>query len=216
MPRKDIPVGTRFGMLTVEKELPRRTFGRSNTKARMFLVKCDCGNEKEVRGTCLLSGTTTSCGCLHRKQLSQRNTTHGKSNTRLFQIWKGMVSRCRYDYHSNRHYRGKGIRVCAEWLNDFTAFSKWATENGYNDLLSIDRINGNGNYEPSNCRWIPRAEQMLNISTNRRITAFGKTQTLAEWSRETGIDRRIIGNRIDRLHWTPEKALSTTNKGKHK
>lgn len=211
MPRKSIPVGTRFGMLTVVKELPRRTIGRSNTTARMFLVKCDCGNEKEVHGTNLLSGKTTSCGCLHKKQLSQRNTKHGKSKTRLFQIWRGMVSRCGYDYHSNRHYYGKGVRVCAEWLHDFTTFSKWATENGYSDSLSIDRIDANGNYEPSNCRWIPRPEQTWNISTNRIITAFGKTQHLSAWARETGIERRVISQRIDKLHWTPEMALSTTN-----
>ena len=207
----------RFGRLLVVKELPARMFGRTKkVRARMFLVHCDCGNETVVRGTSLTSGQTTSCGCLHREMLAKRNTKHGRSHSRLFGIWRGMIARCKYNTPNNKRYCGRGIAVCKEWADDFSSFSKWANDNGYADSLSIDRIDVNGNYEPSNCRWVSMREQMGNLSTNRKITAFGKTQTISEWARETGIDRRLIGNRIDKLHWTPEKALSTKNTQKGK
>ena len=211
--RRTIQNGSRFGRLTVVRELPTQLVGKSKVRTRMFLVRCDCGKEKAVRGISLTSGNTTSCGCLHKELLAKRNQKHGDSSTRLFRIWKAMIARCKYDTPRNRRYCGRGIFVCAEWKTDFAAFRDWALAHGYSDSLSIDRIDVDGNYEPSNCHWIPMSEQTLNISTNRRITAFGKTQTLAEWSRETGIDRRLIGNRIDRLHWTPEMAL-TNKKGK--
>ncbi|MBO5939647.1 MAG: hypothetical protein J6R18_00430 [Kiritimatiellae bacterium] len=127
-----------------------------------------------------------------------------------------MVERCTQNRERYKHYHGKGIRVCDEWRHDFTAFRDWALKNGYSDKLSIDRIDVNGNYEPSNCRWVTLRQQMNNRTTSVRITAFGETLTIAEWVRKTGINEGTLRTRLYRLHWTPEKALSTTTNKRKK
>ena len=155
-PLKDLK-GHRFGRLTVVDRLPtvnRRT---------MWLCKCECGNETIVDSQNLRTAHTQSCGCLHREMLSKSSTTHGNSKTRLYGIWNHMKTRCYVkSYHAFRHYGGRGITVCDEWANDFQAFYDWAMSHGYRDDLSIDRIDVNGNYEPSNCRWATQKEQVSN------------------------------------------------------
>jgi hypothetical protein len=98
--------------------------------------------------------------------------------------------------------------MCAEWKDSFLAFYKWSVENGYNDELTIDRIDNNGNYEPSNCRWATLKEQANNTRRNHFITFNGETHTISEWSERLGIGRGVIKDRIEKLHWTPEQALS--------
>lgn len=133
---------------------------------------------------------------------------HGMYNTKLYKAWNNMISRCYCSSFKNfRNYGGRGITVCDEWKNSFVAFMTWAMANGYEEHLTIDRINVNGNYEPSNCRWITNEAQQLNKRTSRFVTFNGETHTVKEWSVITGIHPRTLACRLDR-GWTPEKALT--------
>ena len=113
---------------------------------------------------------------------------HGKSHTRLYRIYKLMKGRC---YNPNNKcftlYGKRGINICAEWLSDFNAFYSWAISNGYNDTLTIDRIDNDKCYCPENCRWVTQAEQCNNERRNVLITYKGETNTVAQWSKITGI-----------------------------
>lgn len=129
-----------------------------------WLCMCECGNTAVIKSTYLIKGKTKSCGCLHKDMLRARSITHNQSKTRLYRIWGNMISRCEnpkvacYPY-----YGGRGIKIAPEWKT-FVNFQKWSCSNGYSDNLTIDRIDTNGNYEPSNCRWTDMATQ----SRNRR------------------------------------------------
>jgi len=120
-----------------------------------------------------------------------------------------MKQRCKNKNSSYYHiYGGKGVSVCNEW-EDFESFFKWAMESGYKEGLTIDRINSDGNYEPSNCRWATQKEQQNNKSNNHVITYNGKTQTMKQWAEEIGMNYTTLVNRIVRNHWSVEKALTT-------
>lgn len=151
--RKDIE-GLRFGRLIAETWIPGRN---------KWLCSCDCGAVKEVRTHSLTSGCTKSCGCLRREVSAQRATRHGCCGEKLYAVWNMMKQRCsnsnQHDYH---YYGGRGIRVCNEWLNDYAAFRTWALANGYEDGLTIDRVNTYGDYTPENCRWITIQDQQKN------------------------------------------------------
>lgn len=128
---------------------------------------------------------------------------HDLCNTRLYGLWKAMKRRVAV----NKYY--KNVSICKEWEHDFKAFYDWAIANGYQDDLTLDRIDVKGNYEPDNCRWTTMKVQSNNTRRNHFITAFGKTQTLQQWSDETGIDRNNIIRRIEIFGWSIEKALTT-------
>lgn len=131
----------------------------------------------------------------------------GKKYNRIRRIWYGMISRCTsMKDKSYYRYGGRGIRVCDEWLNSFEAFESWALANGYRDDLTIDRIDNNGNYEPSNCRWADSITQANNTSKNLYITYKGRTQTLAQWVRELDLDYEVTYHRLDE-GWTIEDAF---------
>lgn len=123
------------------------------------------------------------------------NLKHGMCHTRIYKIYKHMRDRCyNKNYFQYYLYGGRGIIICDEWLNDFVTFYEWAIDNGYNDDLTIDRINTNGNYEPSNCSWVTIAEQNRNQRKNINITYQGETHCLSEWARIKNIP-------IPRLYW---------------
>ena len=132
--------GDRYGRLSIVQEVERRN-GR-----RYFLCHCDCGNERIIPLGTMRQGKATSCGCYAQEAKS----THNETKTRLYGIWKTMKQRCYYEKHINfKDYGGRGISVCNEWL-DYEPFRDWALINGYNGNLTVERLNVNGNYEPSN------------------------------------------------------------------
>lgn len=132
---------------------------------------------------------------------------HGKRKTRLYRIWTNMKTRCinPNDPHFERYGR-RGITVCDEWKNDFKAFYDWSMSNGYADDLTIDRIDNNGNYEPSNCRWVTVKEQNQNKRNVILITYDGETHTVTEWARKLNLGHDTIRQRYHK-GWTPEQCL---------
>ncbi len=135
------------------------------------------------------------------------------NNRRLYNVWKSMRQRCKNpNDHAYRYYGGKGVAICDEW-NDFKQFAKWAYENGYQDDASnrgctLDRIDTDGDYCPSNCRWVTMKEQSRNKSSNRILTFDGKSMTLTDWANYLGMSVTTLHSRIVRGGWTVEQALT--------
>lgn len=214
--------GQRFGRLTVIEQA-----GLNKSRSMKWKCICDCGNTVVAVGSGIKSGKTKSCGCLHRDRLIEYNKsdskrsrtselnkvykrTHGMRYTRIYKEWRSMINRCETkswrDYHN---YGGRGISVCNEWRESFNAFYEWAISNGYNDSLTLDRLNVNGNYEPSNCRWATNKEQANNKRNSRYLTFNGKTQTLQQWADELGIKSVTLHSRLDKYGWSIDQALTT-------
>jgi hypothetical protein len=201
--------GQKYGRLTCVKEAGRNKCGQV-----LWECRCDCGNRTLATTNDLRTGNTKSCGCIKREIIIKRNVTHALSKgrdgkkTRLYNKWVRMKQRC-FDKSSSDYdrYGGRGITVCSDWLK-YKSFYDWAVTSDYQDGLTIERKNVNGNYEPSNCKWITMEEQARNKRNNHFIT-FGKSRkTLAEWGEITGIESSTIRQRLN-LGWTPEKALTT-------
>lgn len=189
--------GRRFGLLTV-LEKQDNLGGHINWRC-----KCDCGNITVARGAVLTSGHKQFCESCQRKL---RGSTW-RSDNRIYKIWKHMLERCEVQKDRYFHcYGGRGIEVCSEW-HDYDIFLEWSLKNGYADNLTIDRVDVNGNYEPSNCRWATQKEQQNNRTNNCLITFNGKTQTKKQWSEETGIGYTTICKRLS-LGWSTERALT--------
>lgn len=196
--------GKRFGRYTV---IGVADDGQRKTS---YICQCDCGNIKKVRADGLISGRTQSCGCLKRERSAENvksvpsykkfeKTGYKVGGTRLYEIWQGMKRRCYKETEPcYERYGGRGIRICDEWLNDFVAFHDWAVENGYEDNLTIDRIDVNGNYEPSNCRWATTQEQSLNRRSNINIRIGNATKTLSEWCKIFEVDYKKVNARYKR------------------
>ena len=186
--------GQRFGRLTVLEFVPR------TCKGSYWKCKCDCGAERVIGASGLISGQTKSCGCLKVEAAkiiqSKFIKKHGKRGTRLYNIWFKIKQRC---FNKNNpafnDYGGRGIGVCEEWKNDFQSFYNWAMENGYNEGLSIDRIDNDGNYEPSNCRWTDNKTQCRNRRSNVIVEYKGKKMCLTEAAELSGISINTIYRR---------------------
>lgn len=134
-----------------------------------------------------------------------------KNPTKLLGVWKTMVARCNYpSCHKYPSYGGRGVKVCDEWRH-FRTFEKWALENGYQEGLSIDRIDNNKGYSPNNCRWVDRYVQQNNMRSNHFVECNGERHTISEWSRIVSIHRSTIDNRL-RKGWNIEQALFTPAK----
>lgn len=122
---------------------------------------------------------------------------YNKTNIKLYDVWQHIKQRC---YNNNNqaypNYGGRGIEVCKEWLDDFMTFYDWSINNGYKEGLTIDRIDVNGNYEPSNCRWVDRKIQARNRRNNRNITINGETHCLKDWCKILNLNYNTVSSRL--------------------
>ena len=197
-------VGKKFGKLTVIQKTQEKAKNNGEYK---YKCRCECGKELIVRGSNLKCGNSKSCGCERIITNAPLSKGYRKRNKRLYNIYSCMKQRCYYDKSIEfKNYGGRGIIVCEEWKNDYTKFYNWAINNGYRDNLSIDRIDINGNYEPSNCKWSTFQEQCYNKTTTRYITYNGETHCLAEWAKILKMSQPKLRYRI--MNWDLAKAFN--------
>lgn len=209
-------IGKRFGRLLALEESERH-YSKSGIGARMWKCKCDCGNIKTLSTSNLTTGNTRSCGCLKKELLIRSSTKHKMSKTKIYSVWGTMKDRC-FNPNASQYsdYGGRGIKVCDEWADSFQAFYNWAMSNGYQDGLTIERKDVNGDYCPENCCWIERKLQARNRRNAHYVTYNGETKTLSEWSRELHIDRKFFRNKEKKLGSGEKAIISILNSPKHK
>lgn len=206
--------GQQFGRLVVV-----RLDGKKGNHAAWH-CQCQCGQTARVTSNNLRTGTTQSCGCLNRERVSdalkESSTTHGMRYTRIYDVWLNMKQRCTNP--NNDHfpaYGGRGIVICDRWMMSFEAFYEDMGDPPSEDY-TIDRKNVHGNYEPGNCRWVPREVQASNTQRSVMLTFQGRTQTAKQWALELGIRPGTVAQRA-RKGWPVEKILSKSDgRGKHK
>lgn len=199
MKNKEDVTGRKFGLLTAI------CFSYIKRTNQFWKFQCDCGKIKIMKLSSV-KYQNKSCGCINSGRFVKK---HGLSLTKIYKAWSHMIDRCyKQKAKGYKNYGGRGISVCEEWKNNFQAFYDWSIINGYQDDLTIDRINNDGNYCPENCRWITIDIQSNNKSDNHYITFNGKTQTLTQWSHETNIKQPTIRQRLKR-GWSIEKSLTT-------
>ena len=205
--------GKRFGRLIVieESEPQKRKDGKG--QKRVWKCLCDCGNITFTIQDLLVGGHSKSCGCLQREGMPPNPESVTRKYKRLYGIWRGIKDRCNNpkDQH-HKDYYDRGIKVCEEWNNSFLAFLEWALTHGYADNLSIDRIDYNGNYEPSNCRWSTNKEQQNNKRNNVRYEVDGVIMTLSEIADKYGIKCGTLSARINRYGYTIDEAINESVK----
>lgn len=196
--------GKKYGLLSVIERAANDAW--ANTQ---WLCKCECGKTTIVRADSLKNGKTKSCGCILSKTTKKRFTIHGMYASRIYNCWKAMKHRCYLKSNAKYAlYGARGIIVCEEWKNNFKAFYDWAITNGYSDNLTLDRIDSNGNYEPSNCRWATSIEQNNNTKRNHFVTYNNQTRTIAEWARLLNMNYSTLMARLCK-GWSIEKAITT-------
>lgn len=201
--------GMKFGRLTVVKK-------QEGSRAK-WVCRCECGNTKVLYASLLK--VKKSCGCLekeNRKSIGSRTTTHGKTNTVLYSKYCSMKNRIHNPNYCHFHrYGGRGIKICDEWENSFEEFYKWAYENGYDDSKkgyeqTLDRIDVDGNYEPSNCRWVTQKEQSINTSRTRYIDYKGCSIPISLFCEQNGITyEKFVTRRLSQK--TAEQILEEWN-----
>lgn len=195
-------VGLKFGRLSPVELI------RQDNKHSYWRCRCDCGNEIITTMASLKRKNTTSCGCYAREAIFARTITHGESKSRLYRLWRAMLNRCynknNIEYHC---YGERGIRVYDEWKTSYVNFRDWAISHGYENGLTLDRIDNNKNYFPENCRWLTLKEQNRNRRNNHNLTYNGVTHCISEWAEILGFSRRTISRRLER-GWSIEDTLS--------
>jgi hypothetical protein len=204
--------GQRFGRLVViERAVNILSVSRSKTA---WHCKCECGGKIITISESLKNGSTQSCGCLHIEHTISLKKSHGLCKNgnggqhRLYNIWISMRQRC-FNKNSGdyKNYGGRGITICKAW-DEYENFYTWAMANGYQDGLTIERKHNNGNYEPDNCTWIPKADQINNTRRSRLISFRGETKTMKQWSDELPISYTKLKSRL-KYGWDIESALTT-------
>jgi hypothetical protein len=193
--------------MPVLKNLVGCIFGRwevleysgSSGQGAKWLCRCECGTEKPVNASSLLSGRSESCGCLMKEALSLRSIhghIRGGKQSATYVVWRGMLRRCADANHpSYANYGGKGIRVCERWKS-FEAFLDDMGERP--EGKTLDRIDGNGGYSKDNCRWFTMREQANNRANNHLLTRRGETHTIAQWAELLGVKEGTIRSRLFR------------------
>lgn len=208
--------GQKFNRLTAIRFVGDKVCANGTIK-HMWECECDCGNKIVTNSNALKTGNTKSCGCLKMERLLARNLKHGGDKAgiaeRLYWVWKGVRSRCLNPKNpSYAYYGGRGIALCKEW-NDYAVFREWALTNGYNENArhgecTLDRIDNNKGYSPSNCRWANMFTQANNTGKNRVICFKGESKTASEWARDIGISANSLYIRL-KNGWSIEEALTT-------
>lgn len=196
MPKRIVDkTGKRYGRLVVLKRDENKTSGT------YWICQCDCGNIKSINTSELGGNRTKSCGCLKREILKkQQETTHGETNTRLYSIWRAMKKRCYQPTSAGyKNYGGRGIVVCDDWVCSYENFRDWALKNGYKENLTLDRLNNDGNYEPSNCRFSTYIQQANNKRTNRVLTYKNVQLTEAQWCVLTNVPKTTFRRKINKF-----------------
>lgn len=194
-------IGMRFGRLVVTS-----LAGRSKRGVMRVWAKCDCGNEKVYQSNGLPRGVVVSCGCFNKDASKSRFTTHGQHNSPTYKTWQMLIQRCtNKSCESFCNYGGRGIRVCNSWRTSFTRFvaDMGKRQAGY----SIERINNDGDYCPSNCMWASAGEQRRNTRRTRLITYNGITLCMTDWAARIGVPMTTLRGRLNH-GWTLMKALT--------
>ena len=194
-------------------DIAGQQFGRltaiSYEGEKKWKCKCKCGSEVVISSRNLRSGKSTSCGCFQRETCKKLQFSHGKSSDLAYNVWKMMKQRCSNPKNPKYEmYGGRGIEVCDRWKNSFENFLDDMGNRPSKDH-SIDRIDVNGNYEPSNCRWANSKIQASNKRSNVFFEVDGISLTAAQLSEIYGVPRRTIRYRIVELGWSAERASKT-------
>lgn len=201
-------LGDIIGSCIFLKEGPIKVIGKSKTKRRTALFKCSCGNKFEAIILQVKNGNTKSCGCFRDNKIKEqgfKNVIHGRRNHPLYKMWQGMIRRCNdskdFGY---RNYGGRGIQVCDRWKNINLFIEDMYPL--YSIGLELDRIDVNGNYEPNNCRWVTRKQNMNNTRRNRIVEYNGVKKTVSEWSDDLNIPYKRLLARLN--NWDVEKSFT--------
>lgn len=210
MPEAIDMVGKQFGRLRVIGFA-----GYNNSGKRKWKCTCTCTPDKvvEIEGCSLRSGHTTSCGCYNLERRRGKNSVsykHGGIGELIYEVWYAMRKRCNVpSSQAYRRYGGRGISVCHEWDTDYLAFREWMINAGWKKGLTIDRIDNDGNYEPSNCRVATRKEQANNQSTTLKYSVNGAPlKSLHDIADDYGISSVALYNRLKKdKSLTIEQAL---------
>lgn len=198
--------GMQFGNWIVKDFIGVREVGNSKVKKAFWLCECQCEKKtlREIPTDSLKSGNSKSCGCEKTKALVKRSTKHGfarrgKNGTGIYHVWYAMINRCK-NKNDKRYidYGGRGICVCDKWADSFIAFKDWAFSNGYKEGLTIDRINNDGDYEPSNCRWTDYKTQANNKRGCRYVEIDGEIHTVMQWCEILDIPYSTVMGRKNR------------------
>lgn len=215
-------VGRKFGRLTAIERDDRFVNGK---KIVYWKCLCDCGREHSVRVYSLLNSAVRSCGCFQRESAAKRSLKHGiyagmrNKEPSFMTTWRGMLYRCeKPTFPAYKNYGGRGIRVCDRWRlgdGERQGFECFRDDMGPKPTSShtLDRIDNEGNYEPSNCRWASRREQGLNTRVNHHVTLAGRRVTLTEAAESTGIPYNVLQGRL-KNGWDEAKALATPHSSK--
>lgn len=203
-----ITPGERYGRLTtVSVDPATMAAGR-----RQWICRCDCGQTASVLPHALVSGNTSSCGCLRIERLRAAVVTHGLSHKiPEYGQWRRMIQRCTDpNVPEYARYGGRGITVCTEWLD----FGQFLSDMGRrpDQKATLERLDNDRGYEPGNVRWATRKEQARNTATNHRLTFNDETLSMAEWSERTGVPYYRLRSRL-RYGWTVERALTEPVRG---
>lgn len=203
--RRAILTGRTFGLWTVQSEAPSRTLPSGGTRSYWNCI-CTCGEVREVWAGHLVGGRTRSCGCLKRELAAAQMRTHGGRHSLLYEVWTQMIQRCENTKNKSfSRYGGRGIKVCSRW-HEFSLFEADMSA-GYSSGMTLDRKNNDGNYEPSNCRWVTNLVNCRNTSKTLFVDWEGTRIALSDLADQYGIKRQTLYGRV-RLRGVPlAKAL---------
>lgn len=200
----DLVAGMQIGRWTLisRSTKPRQSY------VKYWLCRCACGTTRDVGGYALSRGLSKSCGCASTERLASFRRKHGQTRTRAWNAWVAMIRRCHEQNHQDfKYYGGRGITVSEEWRNSFQSFLS-SVGPAPTDKHTIERIDNSRGYEHGNCRWATRTEQCRNQRKTHYLTFRGVTRPLPEWSELTGIPSSVIYDRVNKLGWTTELALT--------